>query len=44
MAPDILAYWVATSDPNDNAKIKRKEQESPFLSTLEILQQLGRSK
>ena len=44
MASDILAYWVATSDPNDNAKIKRKEQESPFLSTLEILQQLGRSK
>ena len=44
IVPDILAYWVATSDPNDNAKIKRKEQESPFLSTLKILQQLGRSK
>ena len=42
--PDPLAYWIATSDPNDNEKIKRKEQESPFLSSIKILQQLGRSK
>ena len=39
--PDSLAYWVASSDPNDHEKIKRKEEESPSVSTIEILQKLS---
>ena len=42
--PDPLAYWVASRDPNDNEKIKRKEHESPSLSTIAVLQKLGQWK
>ena len=40
IAPDNLAYWIATSDPNDNAKIEQKRMILPELSTIEVLEQL----
>lgn len=40
IAPDALAYWVATSDANDKAKIEQMARKWPDLSTMEVLQKL----
>ena len=36
-----LAYWIATTDPADKAKITKKEEENPRLTKLEILQKIA---
>ena len=41
IAPNSLSYWIATSDPNDNAKIKQVVQELPNLSMLEVLHSIS---
>ncbi len=38
---DPLAYWIATTDPADKARIARAEEERPGASKLEILQKIA---
>ena len=42
IAPDSLAYWVATSDARDNLKIARMAEKLPPSCIIEVLQQLKR--
>ena len=41
VAPDSLAYWVATSDAEDNAKIERAKRENSRDLTMGVLQSLA---
>ena len=40
ISPHHLSYWVATSDPGDNAKIDEMKKKYPDLSTIEVLKKL----
>ena len=40
ISPDPLAYYIATSDPQDKALIRRKEEEHPNENKLQILQRI----
>ena len=40
IAPNHLSYWVATSDPGDNAKIDEMIEKHPDLATIEVLKKL----
>ena len=40
ISPDPLAYYIATSDPQDKALIRKKEEEHPNENKLETLQRI----
>lgn len=41
LVPEPLSYWICTSDGNDKATIKEKEEERPDLTKMEVLQELA---
>jgi hypothetical protein len=42
LAPNPLAYWILTTDPEDRALLARAQDKNPTLGRLRLLEELAR--